>query len=697
MPDRERRSSRSGSIILDQDEAAKAALEAEQRLRNQWVIRPAKENPKLRYWQTLIGVALLFVCFVTPFEVALLEPEMNALFIANRCIDALFLWDMILQFFVMQEIKHRYGVSYIFDHRKLVRTYVRSWFALDLFSVLPFDILGLVFKSDDMSRLKVLRTIRLLRLLKLFRLLRGMRLLKAWQSSNSFSNRKMTLFNVSLSVLVAAHWMACSLGGLSSIQGDEDCLDVDEETSECVQTWLVNTGRTGRSTSFGVFLIAIHTASTILVHPHSFLPTNSSERICMTLLVFFGGWVWTEVISRSTAIIFSIDRHNIAYHQSMDDLNSIATELKISHGLQRRLRRFCINTPDVSQRKTWGELIKRVSPALRKEVAREQNRAWIRCVQFIATCSSEFKVDISQNLLAQMFGQSETFGAPFNMYILNRGLAVRQKGFFIRQPGAVWGEEHLLLTAWWLLTPTTTLAMTFVEVLALERQTFVELAQEHPQDAVQLRRSYIKLALRHGLLHLVRARRQATTGQVTEQVALHDGQVVRQIQRAMHRGVKTIETNQAAVDSLTAQSPRAMMPSWQGPRTDSERDATKHRASTQTGLTDTAANTDMLFFWAAIEERLEQHVSQLHQRLQGRMTQQASQFERMVLEHGHKFEEMMKHQDSELLNRLHVGTNALPTNARSAAAEAPPGGSAFATCSISTRGEPVSLCRGSVA
>ena len=53
------------------------------------------------------------------------------------------------------------------EYGRIARHYLRTWFAIDFVSILPFDILGFFFDASDVSQLRILRTIRLLRLLKL--------------------------------------------------------------------------------------------------------------------------------------------------------------------------------------------------------------------------------------------------------------------------------------------------------------------------------------------------------------------------------------------------------------------------------------------------------------------------------------------------------------------------------------------------
>ena len=52
--------------------------------------------------------------------------------------------------------------------------------------------------------------------------------------------------------------------------------------------------------------------------------TSLGERLLFTILLLIGGFMWTQVISRSTAIASSLNAHQLAHQQTMDDLNNIA-------------------------------------------------------------------------------------------------------------------------------------------------------------------------------------------------------------------------------------------------------------------------------------------------------------------------------------------------------------------------------------
>ena len=95
------------------------------------------------------------------------------------------------------------------DLRRIAHRYMRSWFLVDLFSVVPFELLSLMPNSKWISNLSVLRLVRLLRLVKLVRLLRTMRILKRHLADYAIRYSHLALAQFGVQLVIIAHWMAC--------------------------------------------------------------------------------------------------------------------------------------------------------------------------------------------------------------------------------------------------------------------------------------------------------------------------------------------------------------------------------------------------------------------------------------------------------------------------------------------------------
>jgi hypothetical protein len=170
-------------------------------------VDPRSDNHKK--WDIYVAILLIYTAYVTPYEVAFLSTRLNVLFCINFVVNISFFADMVKSFFTAFYDSERQ--LWVGDSDKIVTTYLKGWFAIDLVSILPFDSVGLFMDSDALAKFKAARIIRLLRLLKLLRLLRSMRMFARWQDAFGLTNAFKTLMKFLLIIITSTHWMACIL------------------------------------------------------------------------------------------------------------------------------------------------------------------------------------------------------------------------------------------------------------------------------------------------------------------------------------------------------------------------------------------------------------------------------------------------------------------------------------------------------
>jgi hypothetical protein len=169
-------------------------------------------DPRDKYmmrWDGLVIVLLIFTAYVTPYEVAFLSTKLNGMFYLNRFIDLAFFLDLCKNFLTAYfDAEEQYWVG---DSRKIAKKYLKSWFTVDLVSILPFDSVGIALQSDEMQEAQGIRLIRVLRLLKLMRLLRSLRILSRWQDQLGLTYVFRTFTKFVVLLLTMTHWMACMM------------------------------------------------------------------------------------------------------------------------------------------------------------------------------------------------------------------------------------------------------------------------------------------------------------------------------------------------------------------------------------------------------------------------------------------------------------------------------------------------------
>jgi len=162
-------------------------------------------------WDALGLILLLFTASVTPFETAFVTGPLHidVLFLINIIVDAIFAFDMFVQ--MRTPARDPETGKIIRKGSAIALRYVKTWFFIDLVSVIPFELLNLNenMASTNLNELRLLRFLRLTRLLKLLRVLRASRKLKQWQVYVNLRYSTLQLLKLVIMLVFLIHWLAC--------------------------------------------------------------------------------------------------------------------------------------------------------------------------------------------------------------------------------------------------------------------------------------------------------------------------------------------------------------------------------------------------------------------------------------------------------------------------------------------------------
>ncbi|KAI8995967.1 hypothetical protein BC832DRAFT_595794 [Gaertneriomyces semiglobifer] len=167
----------------------------------------------LKRWDMLTLVLLLFTASVTPFETAFRTGtlQIDILFLINRLVDLIFFFDMFIQ--MRTPYRDAQTGRLVRDGKAIFLRYFKSWFFLDLVSVIPFEVVSLgqseTERSTGLTQMRLLRFLRLARLLKLLRVLRASRKLKQWQVYINMRYAKLKIMQYAITIFFLIHWIAC--------------------------------------------------------------------------------------------------------------------------------------------------------------------------------------------------------------------------------------------------------------------------------------------------------------------------------------------------------------------------------------------------------------------------------------------------------------------------------------------------------
>ena len=514
-----------------------------------WIIDP-RQSTLIGYWDTMASIALIYTALVTPVEVSFLNPatgdeRYNTLFFINRVIDAVFLMDMVLQFFLGFALEDPVqGLRWVFAPRAIVRNYVCSkWFMLDAVSVgsSVFDLMP----AGDLSELTTLRAVRVMRLTKLVRIFRGSRVFKRWEMRVTIDYTLLTLSQTLIAILVVVHWMACIWGlqasfyPLDSWMGASRDGMVDGGSAYCEPwgsgiedemldpSYLVDNCPHERWCDMGVcadgkcvggyacvpawpmYVNSIYW-STMTITSVGFgdiiaRPMNIAEQVVCSLMMLFGGMLWGNLIGVFCSIASNLSPTTNAFRKELSELNHFMHTNHLEHKLRFQLREYLHQAVHMKNARAQSRILSSLSPALHSHVMWKINERWVASVWFLRETEQEFKISVAHHLVARVFPPEEICPRGV-LYIVKKGVALCNGK--VVQDGGCWGED-ILLKHEGLRQLHFGIAIHYLWVFTLEGGAIHECLKQHPHSKHVVDKYFARLAICLVVLQAKRKRERA--------------------------------------------------------------------------------------------------------------------------------------------------------------------------------------------
>lgn len=468
-----------------------------------YVINP--QSNRYAYWQLVTSVALGFVVIVVPFQVGLLNLEWDVLMAVSCVVDLVFVTDMVIQFFTMYPYTTARGIQWEDSLSKIAKHYLRTWFPVDLLTIIPFDILELSSGVGQVGAFKGTKAIRALRLLKLMRVLKNLRWLHKLEIAVSIPYQQFALVRFLFVLLIVCHWLSCVWA--MTLQLSDPTAEPKMPTwIDDVETSDATFGIETRTEPMRMYLTAFYFCSYTMtsVGYGDIFPRNIIERVVCTMIILTAGLCWAYVLGEVCAIVSDMNEETQAFRKKMTDLNTMMWEQGLPYELRCRLRSFFLQNRHQAMHVTRQRLRESMSPQLQSEVCIALNLAWLRRVTFFSqfmelieeTEAKGMDVDAFRMCIADV-----SFENVHALHILSKGLVALNSR--VISGGAVWGEDFVLSDAN-LTRPVRGFALTYLEVLCLSRANFMKVIERRriscPQLGQIVRKFTVRLAARRGIL-----------------------------------------------------------------------------------------------------------------------------------------------------------------------------------------------------
>lgn len=350
------------------------------------------------FWNTIVSFLLLYTASIMPLTMAFFETDTeDAWFYLDIIFNCLFFADILITF--NSAYYDNCGVL-VSDRKTVSFRYLKSWFFIDFFSCVPFNLFS---GANEQNFNSLLRLARLPRLAKLLRLSRLLKVLKS-NSRNSFMSKiedklniktsVMRLFQGFMTAIILVHLMAC-LWFYSAKYQDFD-----------VNTWVVHFGYIDMSIG-SLYLRSIYFIMTTLstVGYGDIYPCNDIERILVTIWIIIVMFFMTFNISSMSSMISSIDTKDSILQYKTSVIEDFCKENKLPKDLRTRLKEALKYSTEQNGGSLYNkqELILQLPNKLRFQVALSMHKGKTREIVFFQQFNSVFVSKIIPLLISQRF------------------------------------------------------------------------------------------------------------------------------------------------------------------------------------------------------------------------------------------------------------------------------------------------------
>jgi len=559
------------------------------RLRGRLKSRQGFVNPRstwIQYWDFATTIALLYTATITPYEVCVgLKSEWGVLWGINTFMNLIFMGDIGVQFFL--PVLNPETNEFIRDHKILARKYLKSWFVIDVGTVLPFDTLMLIkpdlFGSSScgsgFTPVKAMKLLRIARLFKLVKILRASRILSRWESSISMSTSSRTLLTAWVGWAVAMHWLACIWLLMPQLQSTfredadvqnalnhkiltlnqtscEACIcSSDQNSPVCLSPCLTDCEVLTVSEELGIPAHTVRNGQQWMCRAadKGWLPTDFSE-FPSTMWVYalakvLGGLGPLGAASPEESFLVSFNGlavrisfavlqgyilrvlttgnpDEMRYRQKLDALNFMMADSHIPNDVRRSVRDYFRRSKQLVKRSAYYGLIdSSLSRTLRSQMRQLISKDVFKTVWWMQACEPGFLLSLSEHTKREAFGAEETISSVDENGFPR--LCILMAGVASRAGNIMMSGAtwgDMIISSPMLRDMRNAKALSYVEVVTLSRKGLDEVMAKFPVSAKAISMAALKLATQRTIVVMAMYSKVHGEEKANEQVSsLMDG------------------------------------------------------------------------------------------------------------------------------------------------------------------------------
>ncbi|KAJ8611146.1 hypothetical protein CTAYLR_003569 [Chrysophaeum taylorii] len=349
-------------------------------------------NSQRRFvWDMYMLFCTMFVMVATPFELAFVGDSgrcfgpVTGMFVANTFINVSFSIDMLLQ--LNTSFFDPMRGEWVMDHWQIILRYLKTWFLVDVMSVMPVECLG-----GQSATLRYAKLVRSTRFFKLLKVAKSPRILQAASRHLDISSKLQTISKYLAALLFTVHWSACMLRVLTWVacEGDngkysnQGRVDDNDDGSNpfrgCPNTVLTTSYNWGD----GIWAVyataalwanmALNGEATAKLH---------SEAVLGIAIMLIGFLILGFLLGELTNTLSNLDPVGNKFKMVKDNLTEFMSRYEFSKELKLKLREYISLSEHVFRGAHYRELLSSLSPQFRLICATQVYGYSVVCVPFM--------------------------------------------------------------------------------------------------------------------------------------------------------------------------------------------------------------------------------------------------------------------------------------------------------------------------
>ncbi|CAF1334274.1 unnamed protein product [Rotaria sordida] len=299
-------------------------------------------------WDWVILLLTFYTSLLVPYHAAFKSKSLDdvPLLVIDSIVDVIFFIDIILNFHTTYV--HTKSGEVISDPKRIRKTYLKSWFVIDLLACLPYDVFNAFQEAEERygSIFSALKVLRLLRLGRVFRKL-----------DNYLEYGAAVLLLLICVFVLVAHWFACvwytigfreGRGGPGKRMEYSWLVKMDRELHyACIDPYgnLTAYESNGTCRKAAYVTALYYTMSSLTSIGFGNVAANSdNEKIFTCVMMLIGSLLYATIFGNVTTIFTQMYSATARYHEMLSSIREFMRLHGMPNQLNERIMDYVVST-----------------------------------------------------------------------------------------------------------------------------------------------------------------------------------------------------------------------------------------------------------------------------------------------------------------------------------------------------------------